>query len=291
VISARSLARVLVVGLALVLVVSLAACGSSKKKKTAASGATQLTITISESGKKASYSPPSSVKGGLVELRATNNGKAPHGAQLARIVGNHTAQEALKIIASNAAKTPAWLRAEGGIGVVDPGQTGTATVNLTAGRYLVVDAGTMNGPPGFAEFNVTAGTSGTLPATATTVTAANPGKDKYRWDISGPLKAGTSTLTFNSKGKNALHFIGAFRVTGNPSKAAIIKALKSNGKPPSFVDTKTFTDSAALDGGKSQVTTYTFSKPGTYVLWCPLKDRDGGKSHFEEGLLKTVTVK
>jgi hypothetical protein len=27
------------------------------------------------------------------------------------------------------------------------------------------------------------------------------------------------------------------------------------------------------------------------VLFCPLADRDGGKPHFEEGLLKTVDVK
>jgi hypothetical protein len=47
----------------------------------------------------------------------------------------------------------------------------------------------------------------------------------------------------------------------------------------------------ALDSGKSLTTQLTLSKPGTYLLFCPLIDRDGGKPHFAEGLLTTITVK
>ena len=39
------------------------------------------------------------------------------------------------------------------------------------------------------------------------------------------------------------------------------------------------------------MTTLSFSKPGAYLLFCPLHDRDGGRPHFEEGLFKIVTVK
>ena len=70
-----------------------------------------------------------------------------------------------------------------------------------------------------------------------------------------------------------------------------MKALSSNGPPPSFVDQKSFTNTSVLDGGKSEVTTFDLSKPGTYVLFCPFTDREGGKEHFKEGLLTTVTVK
>ena len=45
-----------------------------------------------------------------------------------------------------------------------------------------------------------------------------------------------------------------------------------------------------VDGGKSLSAVLTFSKPGTYLLFCPLKDRDGGKPHFLEGMIKKVTI-
>lgn len=292
--SHRSTASLLALALALSL--ALAACGSSKKSTSTTSAGgqpTTLAVSISDSGKSTKYTAPSSVKGGLVQLQATDKAKAPHGAQLIRILGGHTSKEVLKQISGNSNKVPAWLHAEGGIGGVSPGKNASATLNLPAGRYIVADSGGpgSSGPPGFAQFTVTAGKSGPLPSTPTTVTAANPGKDKYRWDISGALKTGPNTLTFVSKGKTSLHLLGAFRLKGAASKAQIIKGLRSNGKPPSFVDQMTFTSTAVIDGGKSQVTSLAFNTPGKYVLFCPLTDRDGGKEHFREGLLKTVTVK
>ncbi len=41
----------------------------------------------------------------------------------------------------------------------------------------------------------------------------------------------------------------------------------------------------------SQTTELDLKKPGQYVFFCPLTDRDGGKPHDQEGLLKIVTVK
>jgi hypothetical protein len=269
----------------------LAACGSKKSTKP-----TNVAIRISEAGKSAKFTVPSTLKGGLVRLTVTNDGKAPHSAQLILFQGNHTRQEVLKALASNNNKAPSWLRAEGGVGQVPPGTTATADVNLPAGNYFVGDflgGPGPTGPPGYAEFKATAGEDGTLPGTPTTVDAASTGKDRYEWKISGSLKSGTNAITFKSEGKDALHFVGAFRVTGNPSLAEIKKFLASqqNGPPPKFVDQSTFDSTAILDGGKEQTTPLRLSKPGTYVLFCPLTDRDGGKSHDQEGLLKKIEVK
>jgi hypothetical protein len=287
-----------VVVIALVAALTLSACGSSKKKTnssgagTSGAVAANLDVSLAETGKTAKYTVPRTVKGGLTTLTFANKGKAPHAAQLILIKGNHTAQEAIKQVASQNNKTPDWLRAEGGLGQVGPGQTGDASLVLDPGKYLVVDAGGGgSGPPAYSPLTVTAGSPGPLPATPTTVTAAQAGKDKYRWDLSGDLKAGKSTVTFVSKGKTALHFLGAFRLIGSPSKAEIIKGLKSNGKPPKFVDQTSFFNTAVIDGGKSQTTPLQLRNPGKWVLFCAITDRDGGKPHFEEGLLKTITVK
>jgi hypothetical protein len=278
--------------------IALAACGSSKKKSSSSTAstpsqqATTLSISVSASGKKASYSAPATTKGGLVTVTLQNNGKAPHGAQLVKIDGNHSPAEVLKAVGGNSNKTPSWIHGEGGPGNTNPGQTSTSTDILQAGNYLIIDSG-MNGPPSFRKLTVTTGPSGSLPSTGTSLTAASPAKDKYKWQISGPLNAGQNRITFASKGnkKDAIHLIAAARVTGNPSKAQILKGLARNGPPPKFVDRKSFTSTSVLDAGKSEVTSLSLTKPGEYVIFCPLTDRDGGKPHLAEGLLTTVNVK
>lgn len=283
----------------LVAAMSVAGCGSSTKTGTTASAQpapTSLALSISETGKSAKYAGATAVKGGLVTVQLTNNGKAPHGAQLIRILGGHTIAQALMTLGGESSKTPSWLRAEGGVGLASPGSTASATVSLPTGSYAVVDlAGAeagkgQGGPPAVTPLNVTPGQAGTLPATGTTITAAAPSKDHYKWEISGPLKVGTNAVTFASKGNQAIHELTAVRITGNESTAKLVKALESNGPPPSYVDRETKVQTAVLDGGKSLSTQFTLSKPGTYVLFCHLTDRDGGKPHFAEGLITTVTV-
>jgi hypothetical protein len=291
--------KTFIIMLAALAAVALAACGSSKKNSSSSTSSssggqpTTLSISATEAGKKASYSAPATVKGGLVTVTFKNGGKQPHSAQLVRIDGNHTPQEVVKATSGNSNKTPSWIHGEGGPGTADPGQTTTSTDVLPAGNYAILDGGSMNGPPGFKKLTVTAGQSGSLPTTDTTVTAAAPAKDKYKWQINGTLKPGQNRLTFVSKGgKDAIHLIGAARVTGNPSKAQIQKAFARQGPPPKFIDQKSFTVTSVLDGtNKSEVTSLSLKKPGEYVLFCPLSDRDGGKSHLEEGLLTTVNVK
>jgi hypothetical protein len=235
---------------------------------------------------------PKSAKGGLVEVTLENKGKKPHAGQLIRLTGGHTPADAIKTIGSNSNKVPAWIRGEGGPSAVPPGKTGSATVILPPGNYALVDeGGPGSGPPAYTGLKVTAGDSGSLPSTPTTVTAASTGKDRWKWDVSGALKPGDNRLTFVSKGKDTLHFLGAVRLKGNPSLAQIKKALASQGKPPAFIDGSSFATTTILDDGKSEVASLALRGPGQYVLFCPLNDRDGGKSHDQEGLLKKVTVK
>jgi hypothetical protein len=283
--------------------ITVAGCGSSGKSTTstsataqAASAATTLALSISEAGRTPKFVGPASVRGGLVTVQLTNDTRATHGAQLIRIEGTHTIEQALKTLGGESRKTPSWLRAEGGVGAAASGSTASATVSLPAGSYAIVDvAGAESGQgggggPAFAPLTVTPGKAGALPSTATTITAANPSKDHYKWQISGPLKVGANAITFASKGSSAIHELTAVRITGNESTAQLVKALESNGPPPSFVDVTSKQQTAVLDGGKSLTTQLTLSRPGKYVFFCHLTDRDGGKPHFAEGLITTVTV-
>ncbi len=288
--------------------VVLAACGSSSSSSSSGGSSSSSTPTaskpktfslaISDHGKTSVYAGPTTTAGGLLKIQLTNKGKVPHGAQLVLLLGNHTPAQALSQLGNRGSnKTPSWLRAEGGVGYANPGQTATATDIVPAGKYLVFDVAALNGggpgsgPPAYRTLTVTSGTAGPLPATTASVTAANSGKDKYKWEISG-LKAGSNQITFHSKGTNTLHILTAVRLKGHPTDAQIKKALNStsNGPPPSFLDFKAPTpQTAALDGGKSQATTLNLP-PGRYLFFCPLHDRDGGKPHFLEGLLKQVVI-
>jgi hypothetical protein len=275
---------------------AIAGCGSSDNSgSTASSSPTPLSLKISEKGKKASYAVPKSATGGLVAVSLTNQGKAPHGVEFVQYTGGHTQADALKQLGAQSNKIPSWIKLQGGIGSVLGGQTGTADLNLPAGNYVLADAaafsGPSSGPPATAPLKVTSGTAGSLPSTPATVTAANPAKDKYQWQISG-LKAGNNQVTFDSKGKEAVHLIFAVPVKGKaPPLSQIKKDLASHGPPPSYVDAKGAQSTAILDGGISQTTALDLKEPGQYVFFCPLTDRDGGKPHFEEGLLKVETVK
>jgi hypothetical protein len=267
----------------------LAGCGGSDNPEPS-----KIAMSISEKGKKAAFAVPKSAKGGLVDLSVKNNGKAPHGVQLVQYTGDHSAGDALKVIAADSNKTPDWIKGQGGTPAIPGGQSDTATLNLAAGNYLVIDSAALGpssgGPPATAEMKLTPGDTGDLPSTTATVIADQTGKDKFAWDISG-LKAGKNQITFNSKGNDALHLIIAAPVKGKAPPLSKIKQDLGSGPPPPYFDLQNSQNSAVLDGGLSQTTTLDLRKPGQYIFFCPLTDRDGGKSHDQEGLLKTVDIK
>ncbi len=274
-------------------VAMIAGCGGSNSND----NPTTLSLKISENGKAAAFEAPKTAKGGLVKVDLANQGKAPHGVQFIQYTG-HSEQEVLQLLGQNSNVIPPWVKLEGGIGSVAPGQTGTATVNLPQGNYVLVDAAALggpapsSGPPATAGMTLSGGSTGDLPDTDANVTADSLGNDKYKWDISG-LKTGTNQVTFDSKGDDAVHTIIAVPVKGQaPPVDQIKKDLASNGPPPSYVDPSGLQSSALLDGGNEQTTTLDLKTPGQYIFFCPLMDRDGkGKSHDQEGLLAVETVK
>jgi plastocyanin len=273
---------------------AIAGCGSSDNN----SNPTTLSLKIGETGKTAAFQAPKTAKGGLVKVELANQGKSPHGVQFIQYTNGHTLQDVLQQLGSNSNVIPPWAKLEGGIGSVAPGQTGTATVNLPQGNYVIVDAsalggpGPSSGPPATAGLTLSGGSTGDLPSTGANVTADSVADDKFKWDISG-LKTGTNQVTFDSKGENTVHTIIAVPIKGQaPPLSQIQQDLAKNGPPPSYVDPSGIQSSAILDGGLSQTTTLDLKQPGQYLFFCPLHDRDGkGKSHDQEGLLAVETVR
>jgi len=287
---------------------ALASCGGDDEPRGGGSAAstqpTTMSITTSDvEGGRFSMRAPESVKGGLVKIVFRNAGKIPHEAQLLRLDGNRTAQEAVKILASEDTRTPSWLHGAGGVGAVDPGQQATATTNLPAGRYAVVDmgGGPEEGPPpvtrgALAEFRVTAGRAAELPATPARIVAKDEGEHeeggehKHAFQVTG-LKAGSNTVLFDNR-SDQLHHAIVMPILPGKTFAEIKKAFASEGPPsgPPPVDLENIVTTAVLDGQTKQVVEMQL-KPGRYVIACFVSDRDGGKPHAVEGMVDELMIR
>src|SRR4051794_22930163 len=257
---------------------------------------TKAAVNVTENGKgDFSIAFPDEIKGGAVQMTLDNTAnKAQHEAQLIQIGEGHTYADAKPILDSEKPEEiPEWIRGYGGVNVVNPGETGTATVKLDEGHYVIrdeADNGAKEVPS--AEFDVSETNDADLPDTDATVTAATTGSSdpahEYEWKTDG-LKAGQNTITFDSQGKEALHVIAAFPIRGTASIDDVVKDLQSNG-PPKSIDFEHGQQTAVIDGDKKEVTQLNLQE-GRYAFVCFLPDRDEpDKPHFEQGLLKEVTV-
>ncbi|MGI8922415.1 MAG: hypothetical protein ACR2HD_12260 [Solirubrobacteraceae bacterium] len=273
-----------------------AGCGSDDKS----SEPTKVAVKATEAGKgQYTLEAPSEIKGGVVELTLDNAGnQAPHSASLTQIGEGHTLAEAEAIFASfespKPQEVPEWIRLYGGVGETAPGETGTATVKLDEGHYVITDDA-QNGAkePASTEFDVTESGDGDLPDTDAKVTAAETGEEdpEWEWKIDG-LKAGENTFTFVSEGEKALHHIVAFPIIGDATIDDVKQQLDQDGPPsgPPVVDFEKGVSTAVIDGDKSEVTQFNL-EAGRYAFVCFLPDRDKPEeSHFKEGLLKEVNI-
>jgi hypothetical protein len=273
------------------LVFAIAGCGSG-----GSDDPTKVAVQVTEKGRgDYSVTVPKEVEGGAVELTLNNGGnQAPHAAQLIRLGEGHTFQEALPIIDSNKpVPIPDWINGYGGVGPVQPGHSGTATVNLDEGHYVLQDDA-QNGAknPPYAEFDVKETSNAELPETDAKVTAATTGSSdpahEYEWKSEG-LKPGQNEITFDSQGDEALHVLVAAPINGNATIEQVGQELDSNA-PPRSIDSQNAAQTEVIDGGKQEVTTLDL-KPGRYAFICFLPDRDEpDKPHYKTGLLKEVTI-
>ena len=175
------------------------------------------------------------------------------------------------------APIPDWLHVAGGIGATPSGQTVRATLNLAPGKYAVTDRGAL------AEFEVTEGEDGPLPASTATFVATTGPKDSLK---ASALRVGNNRLRLVNRGKE-MH--QPFMVPILPGKTfADVKRFfmaqdfESQTAP---VDFERAVTTAMVEGDTEQVVDFEPLGPaGKYVIVCFLADRDGqGGSHFRHG--------
>ena len=257
----------------LTLALGLAACGDDDETEDQSSAAA-LSIIADDNGIQA----PESVGAGLVEITLENTGEQNHEAQLIRLEGDHTAEEALSVITGESSKIPDWFVGGGGVGTARPGETRTATQVLEPGSWAIVDTGAekpqsaaleVTGEPGDAE----------VPEAEATITAS-----EYTFESSG-LAPGANTVLFENVGEE-LHHVIASPLKPDATTAQITRFFETEEKSPDpFTEGEAGDiETAVLDSGGSQLVDLDLES-GKYALMCFIPDRAGGPPHAAKGMI------
>jgi hypothetical protein len=269
--------------------VGLAACGSSDDGDGSTSADARpaaLTLVMTGDARAQRLALDGDApQAGLTTVTFRNQARGAHEAQLVRVDGDHAQAEVLRTFAATneAAPIPDWLRAAGGAGNADAGQTVTSTQVLEPGAYYAIDS---NGGrrSAFVSFEVTGDASdAALPATDATITAK-----EYAFDASG-LRAGTNEVHFVNDGRE-IHHVIALPLARGRTEADFRRFIASDGRGgPPPVDFDAGWNTSAFDGGTSGNVQLRLRR-GEYVLVCFISDRRGGPPHAVFGMVREVTV-
>ncbi len=237
----------------------------------------RISVIDSPSG-RFEYTAPTNFPGGLVEIRFTNRGRASHKAQLWRVGGGHTVEQALRA----GRPLPPWLTTAGGVGATRPSETGRTFQRLSPGRYYVAGSGNEQGT--VAQFRVTAsgGRPSEPPAARARVVAS-----EYDFSVSG-LRAGRAEVEFRNTGAEPHHAYFAPMRRG-ATLADVRTALTGQSSGPLPVDFERARETVVIEGGDEQTTELELES-GRYALLCVVSDRSGGPPHTEKGMVAEVRV-
>jgi hypothetical protein len=235
-----------------------------------------------------------SVEAGYTTIRLLNQGKELHHVQMARLEEGHTLKDLFEAMKDPAAKPPKWFIEVGGPNAPVPGGESAASLELTAGRYVLLcfipsPDGTPHIMKGMAkEFVVTApkaqaakaAKAATVKAPSTTVTLSD-----YDFAFSKPLVAGEQTIRLVNNAEQHHEMFIAKLAPGKTAMDLARWAEKAEGPPPGMP----IGGITGIDKGRYNDLTLNL-EPGEYALICFLPDAKDGKPHLAYGMIKQVTV-
>jgi hypothetical protein len=259
----------------------LAACGSDED-------AQKLTFTLTQEGKTATLSGPSSAEAGEAEITLANKGDKDGELQLIRVEGDHSAAEVIKVLgdAQQGKPFPDWFFAGGGLGVTGPGERTTAVQVMKPGTYYAFDLEA--GQPDAKSVPAIEVTGEEADATLegdATVTAVDE-NDEYAFEADA-LPSGKAEIVFDNQGDEPHHLLIA-PIEGDATAEDVETFFETEkGKPP-IAEEGGF-DTAVIEGGESQLVNVDL-EPGRYAFFCFISDRDGGKPHALKGMVDEIEV-
>jgi uncharacterized cupredoxin-like copper-binding protein len=233
------------------------------------------------------FDAPDSISAGVTTIRVVNDGPGLHHVQLVRLDSAKTAAD-LEAALKNPGPPPRWAVFVGGPNAPDPHGTSEATLDLTAGNYVLLCMVDMpEHMPHFARGMAKAltvapasGTPATMPAADATVRLAD-----YNFTVSGAMNAGHHTVKVQNDGPQ-LHEVELVRLAPGKTAADVMAWIANpQGPPPG----NALGGMTALAPGMSADVSVDLT-PGKYAFLCFLPDAKDGNPHTAHGMFKEFSV-
>lgn len=260
----------------IVVVVLLAACGSTSESEIH-----EVTFTAANNA----FSGPDTLSAGWAKINLVNEGPEPYHVQFVKLEEGKTVDELVTALEANPELFPNWATPYGGPNAPDPGGRTTAYVNLDAGSYALIDViPDAEGSPHFL----------TGMTKSLTVTLSEESPDEPQGDVtielndfsfatSGTFAAGEQTIRFNNMG---IQTHEAVLVKLEDGKTADDYLNTPPGSPPPAISLGGITGIAP---GAEQYINAQF-EPGNYALFCFFPDSNSRAPHFVLGMLQEFTI-
>lgn len=239
-----------------------------------------------------SFANPSVIPAGWTTLTLSNKGAAPHHVQIARLPAGTTAQAFLGKLRENEGAALASVAMVGGVGILMPGQSQTATLDLRVpGTYIELcfvpdDKGVPHLAQGMVStFEVTKATTQSAAARPPKADAVAKLVD-YGIDIPAVVKAGKQTWQVRNDGQEAHEMAMLKLAPGKTLDDVNAYMAKPEGAPP-------FAFAGGAQGvGKGLSSYVAFDlTPGDYVLVCFIPSpTHQGQPHAMLGMVRPFTV-
>ena len=228
---------------------------------------------------------------GMTKMVMTNTGRELHHQQLMTVPEGMSSEDLIAgLLSGEAGPPPPVVTAAGGVGPIGPGFTGTATLNMTAGNYLIVCfIPNAEGVPHMALGMVKPITVVESSEPVATLPNAKVSIDMvdFGFSLSAPIGAGSQNINVINKGEQdheaflirlapgatAMDFVGAFAPDAPPG-------------PPPGEALGGFQSIASGGGGifEADIT------PGNYAFLCFVEDPNTGAPHFALGMLEEFSI-
>lgn len=278
-------ARFLIGATALVATLLLSACAAQP----AAPAAPAVPTAVTFKGADFSFEGPESIPAGLITINFQNIGKEWHHAQLARLNDGVTMEQLDEAMKKDSNAALGMVNLVGGVGALDPNGSGSVTLKLQEGQYLLLCfIPSADGVPHLAK-----GMIRPLTVKGAGATAAEPKADvtvnmaDFHFTMPAEVKAGKQVWKVINDGPQP-HEIALVRLAEGKTLDDIYAwYAKPEGPQP-------FNMVGGMQGMNAGVPAAFINldlQPGNYVAVCDIPDPASGKPHSELGMVMPFTVK
>ena len=239
------------------------------------------------------FQAPDTIAAGRTTIRLLNKGPEFHHVWLIRLEQGKTLKDLMEATKDHG-PLPKWAVDVGGPNTPMPGGETSATLDLEAGKYVMVCVipSMKDGQPHFMKGmvkEVTVAKRGGVVQAGKTVAPATDvvmTLDDYDFRLSSPITSATKSIRFVNVAEQS-HEAVIVKLNPGATVQEFLQAMeKPQGPPP-----------GALIGGITGIakgraievpTTFT---PGEYALLCFVPDAKDGKAHLAHGMVKQFSVK